>query len=236
MADNTTLNTGTGGDVVRTVNKTVNTTAKTQMVILDIGGGADASAETALTAGQGVTTAAITVTPPSDQTSAKGVQPTLAVYRGVQQPKDAGRNQSNLFMAAAVVSTATETLQSLTGYKSGAAVTATTTPAVVTTGKTYRIKNITLSFVAIATAGYVLVRLRANTAGVVAVTSPLVATWLIGSVSATAGAFTQLSIPIPGGLEFAAGTGIGITVQGFGATGTAAANGYAQVCIDGYEY
>ena len=164
----------------------------------------------------------------------KGTQGATGV--STQDLKDAGRNVSTLFMAAAVVSTATETLQSLTGYKSGAAVTATTTPAVVTTGKTFRVTRISITYVGVATIGYVLVKLRANTAGVVAVTSPLVLTLSQGATAATAGNTTTTEHTFPDGLEFAAGTGIGITVQGFGATGTAAAVGYAQVALYGYEY
>jgi hypothetical protein len=46
MADNTTLNAATGGDTIRDVAKTANSPAKTQVVLLDIGGGADGSPET----------------------------------------------------------------------------------------------------------------------------------------------------------------------------------------------
>jgi hypothetical protein len=58
----------------------------------------------------------------------------------------------------------------------------------------------------------------------------------VGANAATAGVAETIVIDIPDGMEFAAGTGIGITVQGFGATGTAAAVGYAKVSITGYEY
>ena len=51
MTDNTQLNAGTGGDSVRTVAKTANSPAKTQVNVIDVGGGADGSAETPLTAG-----------------------------------------------------------------------------------------------------------------------------------------------------------------------------------------
>jgi len=166
--------------------------------------------------------------------NAKNTQSTYAV--STQDQKDTGRNISNLFMAAQVVSTNTETLQSLTGYKSGAAVGATTTPAVVTTGKTYRIQKITITYVAITTAGTIQVNMRANLSGVVALGSPLVDSWSIGAASATAGISQAMVIEIPDGLEFAGGTGIGITIQGIGATGTAAAVGYGKVSISGYEY
>ena len=67
MADNTLLNAGTGGDTIRDVAKTANTPAKTQMVILDVGGGADASPETALVLGQAVKASSLPVTIASDQ-------------------------------------------------------------------------------------------------------------------------------------------------------------------------
>ena len=154
----------------------------------------------------------------------------------VQQLKDGGRNQTNYFMVKPVVSTATDTLQSLTGYKSAAAVAATTTPAVVTAGKRYRIVNIQITYVGIATLTHVVVTLRANTAGVVALTSPAVEAWTVGTNIATAGSTQMLNIPIPEGMEFAAGTGIGVSVQGYGATGTAAAAGRVSVAIKGFEY
>lgn len=150
-----------------------------------------------------------------------------------------GRNISNLFMASQVITTNTDTLVSLTGYKSGAAVTATTTPAVVTTGKTYRITSLTVQYIAVSTTGTVKFTLRANTGGVVAITSPIVAQWSVGEFSASgtpAGTSNTVSIPIPEGMEFAAGTGIGISMQGFGATGTASAVGYGLCTIYGYEY
>jgi hypothetical protein len=154
----------------------------------------------------------------------------------IQELKDAGRNVTNYFMASQVVSTSSEVLQSLTGYKGGVAVAATTTPAVVTTGKTYRISTISITYVGISTAGSVQVNLRANLSGVSTVTSPLVNSWLVGTTAATAGVSSTEVIDIPDGMEFAAGTGIGITVLGIGATGTAAAVGYAKVQILGYEY
>ena len=51
MADNTTLNSGTGGDTIRTVAKTANSPAKTGVTVLDVGGGADGDPETPLKAG-----------------------------------------------------------------------------------------------------------------------------------------------------------------------------------------
>jgi len=154
----------------------------------------------------------------------------------IQELKDVGRNVTNYFMATQIVTTATDTLQSLTGYKSNAAVGATTTPAVVTAGKTYRIISISMTYIAVTTAGTAQFTLRANTGGVAAIGSPAVAIWSIGGESATAGISQTQVISFPDGLEFAAGTGIGISMIGRGATGTAAAVGYGQLLINGYEY
>ena len=135
-----------------------------------------------------------------------------------------------------VLATATDTLQSLTGTKSGATVVATTTPAVVTAGKTLRITRLAATYVATATSGYGVVRLRFNTAGVVAVTSPVAATLAVGAgTPATANSAGQVEAVVAEGWEFPAATGIGISVQGF-AAGTAAAAGYVMVSVTGYEY
>lgn len=154
----------------------------------------------------------------------------------VQNAKDAGRTPRSFFTLKAIVTTATDTLQSLTGYNNGSSVTATTTPAVVSTGKRFRVTSISLTYVAIATAGYAVVTLRANTSGTVVIGSPAVCNWSIGATAATAGVAQQMNVPIPDGLEFAAGTGIGISVCGYGATGTAAAVGYVHVSLQGFEY
>jgi hypothetical protein len=174
-------------------------------------------------------TAAVT-----QQVLTKGTQGANGV--STQDLKDSGRNVSTLFMVVPVVTTATDALQSLTGYKSGAAVAATTTPAVVTAGKTYRITAITMTYVGIATAGSARFTLRANSAGVVAIGSAPVATWVVGTPGATAGFTSQNHVAFPDGFEFAAGTGIGISVEGLSTTQAAAAVGYAQINIYGFEY
>lgn len=170
----------------------------------------------------------------TQQTITKGTQGATGVT--TQDLKDAGRNVSTLFMVLPVVTTATDTLQSLTGYKSGAAVGATTTPAVVTAAKTLRLTSAVLTYVGIATAGSAKFSLRANTGGVVAIGSPLVANWVLGTDGATAGFSSSLNVLFPDGLEFAAGTGIGISVVGLSTTQTLAATGFAQITIYGFEY
>jgi hypothetical protein len=214
---------------------------------------------TALSLGQGTMAASLPVALASNQSAVTVAQATpanltatvtpIALTKGtqgatgftVQDLKDAGRNQTNYFMAAQVQSTATETLQSLTGYKGGIAVAATTTPAVVTAGKTYRINRIVISYESIVTTvGVIQVNLRANLTGVALVTSPLVDSWLVGSTTAAsvavAGNTETIVITFPDGIEFSAGTGIGITVLGLSVLGVAAAVGYAKISIGGYEY
>ena len=166
--------------------------------------------------------------------TAKGTQGTNAVP--TQDLKDAGRNQVHYYSVIPVLTSATDTLQSLTGTKAGATVTATTTPAVVTSGKTLRITRMAATYVATATSGYGVVRLRFNTAGVVAITSPIAATLTVGAgTPATANSTGSEEATITDGWEFAAATGIGISVQGFTAV-TATAVGYIIVSMTGYEY
>lgn len=166
--------------------------------------------------------------------TAKGTQGTNAVP--TQDLKDAGRNQVTYYSLIPVLSSATDTLQSLTGTKAGVTVAATTTPAVVTAGKTLRVTRVAATYIATATSGYAILRLRFNTAGVVAITSPVAATIAIGSgTPATANATGAEEATLDEGWEFAAGTGIGISVQGFAAV-TATAVGYVMVSVTGYEY
>lgn len=166
--------------------------------------------------------------------TAKGTQG--ANYVPTQDAKDAGRVPVHYYMLIPVLATATDVLQSLTGTKSGSTVTATTTPAVVTTGKTFRVTRIAATYIATATSGYGVVRLRYNTGGVVAITSPVAATLAVGTSNpATANAADTEEAILPDGWEFAAGTGIGISVQGFSAA-TATAVGYILVSVTGYEY
>ena len=166
--------------------------------------------------------------------TAKGTQGANAVP--TQDLKDAGRNQVHFYTLIPVLSSATDTLQSLTGTKAGLAVTATTTPAVVTAAKTLRITRLAATYIATATSGYGTVRLRFNTGGVVVIGSPVAATMAVGSgTPATANATGAEEATLSDGWEFAAGTGIGISVQGFAAV-TATAVGYVLVSVTGYEY
>lgn len=174
------------------------------------------------------------VTRPLPPAVTKGTQGTTGF--AVQDLKDAGRSPVVFYMAGWVVATNAAVLQSLTATRAGATVAATTTPAVVTAGKTFRVQHVHVGYLSLATVTNVLVALRANTAGVVAVTSPVYGQVTAGSQAAVAGVHTWAEMTIPDGLEFAAGTGVGITVAGFNATGGALASGYVNVMVTGFEY
>ena len=164
----------------------------------------------------------------------KGTQGTIGIT--TQALNDAGRNPIHYYTLIPVITTAIDTLQNLTGTKAGATVAATTTPAVVTAGKTFRVTRLAATYISTAVSGYGIVRLRHNTAGVVTITSPLAATLVIGNgAPVTANAADSEEATISEGWEFAAATGIGISVQGFAAV-TATAVGYVMVSITGYEY
>lgn len=177
----------------------------------------------------------VTVTPP---TLTKGTQG--ATGFSTQDLKDAGRNQTNFFMAIQIVTTGTDALLALTGYKSGATVGATATPAVVTAGKTYRITSVTMSYTTIITTpGSVRFTLRANLSGTVLIGSPAVCNWEVGEptgIAPVAGKKNTVHLTFPDGMEFAAGTGIGISQVGLNTVGAAAAVGYGQITLHGYEY
>ena len=164
----------------------------------------------------------------------KGTQGGTGV--STQDLKDAGRNLITHYMLIPVAATATDTLQSLTGTKGGATVTATTTPAVVTTGKTFRVTRFSATYIATATTGHAIARLRFNTAGVAAVTSPIAAVLDVGAgTPATANSAASEEASFVDGMEFAAGTGIGISVQGF-AGAVAGATGLVIASVTGFEY
>jgi hypothetical protein len=172
-------------------------------------------------------------------TITKGTQGAIGFT--IQALKDAGRNVTNYFSAIPIITTNADALMSLTGYKGGIAVGATTAPAVVTAAKIFNISQIVCTYVSVTTNGFANFTLRANLTGTVVIGSPAVYTWQVGQPSTIvttgiAGVSNTITISFPDGLQFAAGTGIGVSVQGYSATVAAAAVGYASVAISGYEY
>ena len=170
----------------------------------------------------------------TQQVLTKGTQGTNGVT--TQDLKDAGRNQVHYYTLIPVLTTITDTLQTLTGTKGAATVAATATPAVVTTGKVFRVTRLAATYIATAVSGYGIVRLRFQTAGVATITSPIAATLLVGAgAPTTANSTASEEATLDEGWEFAAGVGVGISVQGFAAV-TPTAVGYVLVSITGYEY
>jgi len=155
-------------------------------------------------------------------------------YQIIVGKTDTSRNSVSFATVLPVITTASEALLSLTGFKSDAAVGATTTPAVVTAGKKYRITNIHVTYVAVATAGSTRLSLRKHVGGTVLVTDPVLWQTVVGAASATAGVSQTVEYVVD--MEINAGDGIGVSQLGLGATQTASAVGYGAITIYGYEY
>lgn len=229
MADNTVLNTGSGGDTIRDVAKTANSPAKTQVVIIDVGGGSDGSAETALALGQATAANSLPVVPASDFSSAKGSQPIGASpYQGVQQPKDSGRTYVTL-TALLVTGTSTETLLSCTVNKGGT-TSATQTSYTVTTGKTLRIQSVSATVKNTSTTVATGVVTLRTAASAIATTSPVVMLLDVGGLAATTSAGNDVSIAIPDGLEIAASQQIALSQK------LSTTSATVSVTLVGYEY
>jgi hypothetical protein len=150
------------------------------------------------------------------------------------EKKDTGRNNVSFFTVLPIITTASEALLLLTGFKSDAVVGATTTPAVVTAAKKYRITNISATYVAVATAGSTRLSLRKHVGGTVVVTDPVIWQTVVGAASATAGVSQTVEYVVD--MEINAGDGIGVSQLGLSATQAAAAVGYGAITIYGYEY
>jgi hypothetical protein len=230
MSDNTTLNTGSGGDVIRAVAKTA-TGAKAQVMILDVGGGGDGASEVALTLGQQTSGLSVPVVIASDQqaaATAKGTQG--GTFAPVQQPKDSGRTYLTL-TANRVTGVAAAALLTLTQNKGG--TTSSSTSYTVTTGKTLRIQNVSATVRGSSTAAAVngVVALLTAASGI-ATTSPALIVLDVPAVANTsaAGDGGQVDLPIPDGLEIAAGQQIALS-QSCSTTSST-----VSVTLIGYEY
>lgn len=147
-----------------------------------------------------------------------------------------GRSTVSFYMNIPAITTATDALQPLIAYRNGATVAATNTPAVVTAGKVLRLTLVTMTYVAVTAAGTAKFTLRANTAGVVALGSAGVVSWIVGGPAAVAGVAQTVALPIEDGAEFPAGTGLGVSMLGLSATQVAGAVGYGHIALHGYEY
>jgi hypothetical protein len=167
----------------------------------------------------------------------KGTQQTTGF--AVQDLKDSGRALVAYYTAVPVAATATSTLLSLTGTKGNATVTATTTPAAVTAGKTLRIQKMLVTYISgpsTPVSGYAWVALRYVTSGTVAAASPVLAAVAVGDATpGTLNAANMVNVDIPDGCEIPSGGSIGITALGYSGV-TATAVGWVNVTLLGYEY
>lgn len=150
----------------------------------------------------------------------------------VQELKDAGRTYLTLSATAAAGVTA-ETLFSLSENKGGT-VTGSIGSYTITSGKTLRIQNISVSVRAGAAAvPFSRVTLRSNTAGATTATSAVVIQCPeVFGIAATTGVGGQMSMDIPDGLEIA---GNGTVSIGLSHLDQATTN-IINVTLTGYEY
>lgn len=227
-SDNTQLNSGTGGDTVRDLARQAGT-VKTQVVQLDLGG-ASANAEVLITAGQQLSAASVPVVIASDQ-------PRIAVRQGI----DIGRNARIFILDTYTAAPLAEALVSVAQWYNNAAIAPITTPAVVPAGKTLRLTNWHLMYSSLSTVGHVVVRLRVNVAGTVLIASPIAFEFFAGSqagatTTAMTGGFSGPAGEFPEGFEIPAGAGIGLTLAGYGPTGTSTLEGGVRFVVSGFEY
>jgi hypothetical protein len=150
----------------------------------------------------------------------------------VQELKDAGRTAVTL-SATAVAGVTSETIFSLSQNKGGT-VTTGVTSYTITSGKTLRIQNISVSVRAGAAAvPFSRVTLRSNTAGATIATSPvLVQCPEVFGISATTGVGGQMSMDIPDGLEIAGNGTVSIGLSHLDQATTNVIN----LTLTGYEY
>lgn len=154
----------------------------------------------------------------------------------VQQIRDTGRNNRVFMLDTYTAAPLVEALVSVVQWYGNAAVAATTTPAVIPTGKTLRLTHWSMQYTSLAAAQHAMVRVRFNTGGVVALGSPLVYGFSVGQVAAVAGLTDTAEGTFPEGFEFPAGGGIGFTMAGYSATGTLVLAGGVRFRVHGYEF
>jgi hypothetical protein len=145
--------------------------------------------------------------------------------------RDTGRTSITL-TAEAVAGATSEALINFT-RSVGCAATTTGTSYSVTAGKLLRITKIVFSWVATTTtANTARVRLRVNTGGAAALTSPLQMSFRLAWESPTfiANEGKTVVIEVPEGFDIPSGAGVGMTHQ------EAAANGTLDVTIWAYEW
>ncbi len=155
----------------------------------------------------------------------------------VQDLKDAGRSARNILLDSFAVAAATETLNTMS-YSTDNGTLTTGTSYTVTTAKRLRIQAVSVGLHTITgntTAVAVIVRIRVNNAGAATVTSPVQMVIPLAGIAAANQNADTVVIAIPGGWEFVAGAGIGVTTTCAGFVATTAAP-KVDISIIGYEY
>ena len=152
-----------------------------------------------------------------------------------------GRNARVFMLDTYTAAPVTEALQNVVQWYNNAAVAATTTPAVVPAGKTLRLTHAWIATKSLSTVGSAVLRIRANTAGVAVLASPLVYSIEAGSqagatTTAMTGGESFTQVTLPEGIDLPAGTGVGFTLAGYGPTGTLTLEGVTRFAVVGYEF
>jgi hypothetical protein len=212
VADNTTLNSTSGGDTIRDIARTSNSPAKTQVVALDLGGASDSNAEVIMAAASYV--------------SGVASQPSGGQYMPTLHAKDSGRTPV-CFFADRVAGVTAEALLTLTINKGGS--TSSATSYTVSAGKTLRVISFAgacVNSTTTANSG----RLRLRSAATVATTSPIFASLDMPGVGAAAQEGQNEAAAYADGIEFAAGTEVGVSYVMNATTGS------ISVCVVGFEY
>ncbi len=161
---------------------------------------------------------------------------------GTKDNTGVNRVDRNFILDTFTAAPVADALQSVIQWYANAAVGATTQPAVVPAGKILRLTGGRIETKSLATVGSVLMRIRAQAAGLVLIGSPIVASVSCGSRSgATTVAMTgghdhaEFSFG-ERGHELPGGTGVGFSLAGYGPTGTLALQGVTRFEVWGYEY
>ena len=232
-----TANAGTGTLSTSIVGGTISTVTNAVSVsgTIPVSGTVTANAGTGTLSTSIVNTTVATTAP----TLTKGTQG--ANGWSVQNLKDAGRNTRIFALDAYTAAPVAEAVQSVVQWYSNAAVAGTTQPAVIPAGKTLRLTHYTMSTKSLATVGSAVVRIRANTAGLGVLGSPLVFSMECGSRAgattvAMTGGMDTFSGVFPDGLEFPAGTGLAFSMAGYGPAGVLTLEGVTRFQVFGYEY
>lgn len=196
-----------------------------------VGNGVTGTGSQRVTIASDNTAFSVNATPP---TLTKGTQG--ATGYSVQNLNDAGRT-SIIFSATAVAAGTTTTETAITLVKSsGTGATSSAVSFVVTSGKRFRITNITVATRgnATATAAITTFNFRLNTGGAVTTASTPILFSTRSGAAATASAYDRATFPIPEGYEI---LGDGTLQIGMTAAATYVTNAPTwDVNIIGYEY